>query len=432
MRSPEKFSARAPNLPQELSEGRRGILFRILEEASTDPQILEQGLDVERLNQLLSESDAGSVNTISENAGLPSRFSMRLHADMKYAPLAAFENLKNPAPEEIGALKGYLPFMDAFLKKKLGEAGAEQDPIPSSRVVIGFAKRDASKTAPVTGGYHSRLIEQGYRFHDAIIQANLRLDTSERSVYKIADLLRSITHDMIHALQYKLFHRLEDEIVRLQKKLDDIKDPLRHRLGWKKISSEDLETIRKTTEADLDELQRAKNETKLHVTQFGTFFPRKPSPSMEGDAAVFEYLTDKIAREGVLVYMEKEHYSFPENESEFEQLMHQDLDGQPIPERARKSFDRNSREYEIVKTMAKYGDTIIHPAEKILQAFGSLRAEIEAGLEEGFFTGKFHKLKEIGKRLHSSQFTLTDGSRLDEDVLRRAAQGVPALNTLFR
>lgn len=360
MFTPEKFTPKTSKHPEtgkplkddlEAPEGRRGVLTAYLERAAKDPDILRDGLDVQKLNGLID------VEFKQDGERVEDSFMARFHTGIKYAPLAAIESAPDAAlSPEMRELRDFMPFLRRKLQEKARAVGFEPQLPPGEAVVIGFGKKDPD--AKLLGGYHASLNEQGYKIFDALLQENLRLDGSERPEYRALDVLRSVAHDFTHSTQYKLFGRVSA-------------DPDHGAAGPEDISIKryGLSMLGKDHGITVD--------------------GKESRFSLAG--SLFETATDGIAREIVQEYLDER--GLPAPESRLEELMLKDLRGEIIT--AEDVTDLPEAERQTGEYMVRYGQDILEPAERVLELMGPLRPALWTAMREASFTGKFTRVGDM-------------------------------------
>lgn len=385
------------SLEQELNapESRRGKLFAFLGEAAKDPRVLIDGMDVARLNAEVSAAEAGDTE-FSDDARGPDVFKTTFHPDMRYAPLSAIERADEAAlSPELRELRDFMPFLREYLRAKGKVHGIDLHAPESDRIIIGFAQREGVTDAPIVGGFHAGLNEQGYKFYDGTLQENIRLDAEESPEYRMADMLRSVAHDTVHASQYKLFGSSGTRVAFLGRKLDRRRQEGAE--AWEVRALEDQLGLARYNEA----------ASAAELRQYGLAMPANDH-AIEIDgrqipfslgAMLFEYATDKIALEAVSAYLAREGKELPEPSTEIERLSRLDLAGKRIRREDVHwdALDGNGK--RAAEEMVSFGDTMHAPAERILDLLGPLREPVLEAMAEAGFTGKFRKMKALRSRM---------------------------------
>lgn len=425
---------------------RRDVLFAFLQGASRDPEVLVNGLDMEELNAVLRAADAGTADySPDRNVGLRS-FTTAFHPDITYAPLAAIERAEEEElSPELRAARAFMEFLRRFLRERGQRYGAELCAPESERVIIGFSRRHTDGDAPIIGGFHAGLNEQGYKYYDATLQENIRMDTDETPEYRVADLLRSLAHDSVHAAQLKIFGSASSRIAHFERRRVE----MRKRHERQRAAVRDPESALPAEVAEAQERARRRAERGLqrlldrarHVAtvsdaqllQYGSILMGMDDPvTINGEqtplplgAALFEYTSDRVGREAVTAYHAARGTGLPEPANELERLSRMDLEGKRIaPEDVRwEELSGNAR--KAAEEMVKYHKSIVAPVEHVAHLFGALADDFEGALEEAVLTGKFRKMARLRERMQE----------LDPAVLEElrgfAATGAVVMRPLF-
>lgn len=428
MYNPEKFAFTAKETEKKLHSetGRRGVLFSFLQKESEDPSLVDRGLDINNLNANLAEVDADDVLLdFGSKKGRAGRFMARFSSDVKYVTAAALEKtddgqLPTECAFELSQLKKILPFLRDYTKKVAMRAGLDKSIISNEKIIIGFATKERDTEMPLTGGYHSDLSEQGYKAYDMVVQGNLRIDTSERPEYRAIDLLRGVAHDAVHSMQYKQWGGVAEKIAMYEKRLATA------------MQDGEPEEVHTQLKQRIATLKDEAPYTNLDLVQYGSAFFKKDTSAEKNHvplgAALFEYITDKIARESVKDFMKKEGITLPSPESQLEELDVRDWNGEAIQEQDVQGLE--GKDEKIGNIMKDYATDILDGAHEVLQALGPLREEFEEALTVCILSGKFTKMQEFGKRLNATDYTLSDGTRLPKEKFEEWAKHTIILRPL--
>lgn len=416
-------------LEEELTgEGsRRDALSSFLREASDDPRTLQDGLDVEKLNAVLREANAGDVEHVAERGGLD-QFTTTFHPDIKYATLAAVERAKDEElTPELREARGFMEFFRGYLAEVGKRHKVELRTPESSNVIIGIGRKQTDGEAPIVGGFHAGLNEQGYKFFDATLQENMRMDTDEAPEYRVADMLRSLAHDSVHSAQYKLFGSASQRREHWERKRDAASQAM----------FDDPSATEEWVAANegVDRMKRIEKISDADLRQYGSVMPGldhgikidgKQTPLSLG-AALFEYTTDRVAREAVREYQRTRGTMLPEPKNELERLARRDLGGERIDtdEVRWGELREKSNAFSAVNEMVSYGESILKPAEHVRSLLGPLCEDFDEAMEEAVFTGKFRKMKALRERMGELE------PKAREQLQKYAKKGAMVLRPLF-
>jgi hypothetical protein len=400
----ENFAISKESYPMDFK--RREILANMLDSASQEPNIIEKGLDTDQLNSEYASIGAKPPILTSEGNAFLTKFD----PNTRYIPAMALEKHKGELRPELEAVKNYLPHLFASVKQLIKEAGVEGSVEPTRKIIIGVEKKQQAQESKVLGGFHSPLSEQGYKVLDGVVLITLENGTDNSVAYRIANVLRVLTHDSIHAIQYKLFAP--------------------H--SW---STEDSEY----SSAELDK-QHKEHDTNMGYPRYGTAFfdVDKGVEDFKGrnlDAAfgivLMEYITDKIARKLVKEYIASAGQSLPAPQTKFEELENKDFQAEAITEADFVGL-KDYPDAQVAKNALEYSTEINEPAAYFFSLLGSYAQEAEDAVFEGSITGKFNKVLDLQKRIADNNYKTPEGQPLDIVEIKKFIKASVIVKAMFR
>lgn len=402
---------------------RRDVLVTFLREASRDPAVLVSGLDMEKLHAALHAADAGTAEySPDRSTGLRSFFTA-FHPDITYAPLAAIERAEEEElSPELSAARGFVGFLRDFLQERGRRNGVELRIPEGERVIIGFSRKGPVSDTPIIGGFHAGLNEQGYNYYDGTLQENIRMDTDEAPEYRVADVLRSLAHDTVHAVQFKLFGSASRRIARVERILEAMRHRHRQerRAAAKEASSSfaeisgPKERVRERVqharmlERLLDRARHVATVSDAQLLQYGSIIFGLDHPvTIHGEqtpiplgAALFEHTVDRIAREAVAAYQVDRGAALPEPVNELERVARMDLEGTRIARKDVRWDELAGNAREAAEQMVKYHESVVAPVAYVEGLLGPLVDDFGQAMEEAVLTGKFLKMLRLRERVH--------------------------------
>jgi hypothetical protein len=358
---------------------RRNIIANFLREEAAREEVAQTGIDVAKLDTLLTAAGRGRALEDRKR----SRFLLKLEADKHYVPLARLPDVNKEASlgETLREFEELLPALKSQLNVLAERYGATLFDDDLSMLEL------PREGVFVEGGFHAGLSSQGHRLFDDLQLLLVSSGTDESPKFRALDLARAYLHDSIHILQARRYSTLsvsEEPKRILEKRESDMKF---HHLGG----------VMFRFEGDGD------------------------GPSL--GAALLEYVTDMMAREGLL----EAAGLWPEAHTPLERLRLRDLGGDlsDLSECDGIGVD------ESVNNMRIYQDQVIEPAERVIEAFGLFGPEVLAAIRELSFVGTYGSMQALRKRLDAANWTDSAGRQIDKERIKGFAQSALVLRPLF-
>ncbi len=425
-RGAEHFTP-APDTAFQKDFARRELLRVFFRTETERPDILETGLDLAKL-QAEIKKHGGSID-LNEAGSTDLGSIMRTAFDQntKYLPLEAVKGHEAEVRPELAALYAYQDFLHTTLEQLTAEAGVKGERKTRPEFIVGVEQKEKGVSSNLVGGFHSPLLEQGFKLFDELSIINLENETDNREVYRTVGLLRAASHDAIHSIQYKLYSPHSENIIRSEEKLQ-------------KLEAETSPLMTDDQKQNIDRLKREGEQTNLHSLQYGTFFSggerkhiqiNNEALQISFGAVLFEYVTDQTARKMVNRYLEQQHKTLPPPVTPFENVQWKDLHG----ERVKDDDTQNLKPFpdgDIAKYAQDYGRNILRPAQYFFSLLGSYGAEAERAIFLDAITGKLTNCIALRKKIEANGFKTEDGNPIDMNALEPFLQGSPAVRALLR
>jgi hypothetical protein len=349
--------------------------------------------------------------------------------DTIYIPARALERQSGEVGPELKAFAEYHAYLRNSLREIIQQTGLTGQRNPDPEIVIGTQGKIPEKETKILGGFHSSLAEQGYKFGDKLIIATLENGTDNREIYRIVNLLRAVTHDSLHSLQYILYQSLSKEL---------------------RTAEEDLEKIRvkpKSTTRDLKHQQKYLKKlwartriSDIALVQYAVFFSGidKKLEGFKGKdfkipfgACLFEYVTDTVARRLVRQYLDTQDITLPSPQTELEKLEYKDFNGETLQSEDGKELTKPT-DQEVAKFMREYSEEITEPADYFFSLLGSYREEAERAIFLDSISGKFQNVLALGKKIKLNNYQTPEGMPLDLEEIKKFADASAVVRALFK